>query len=347
MKIPPPGQRFDFSPTEDEHRPHPRSLPALLRGTGVALAILAPVGLLGALSRRAGLSVPRPATRLDLAEPAATVQARRGPTIPGSIENRLTLAMPNHARSSNVREIVAAAVQYDCIDEVLIWDDPAQPHDSVNFTDPKVTLIRAPELHPMQRWGMLGRFKFALLARNEQVLIQDDDQFLQPTAIERMLQARAEDEDRLVCYFGREIANPDGGDALHYELVDPPAPLRVPICLTKVLLTDRRFLLRAVQYAPLMEDLAMTAHPYWNGEDIWHSLTAFQATGKLHTLLSIDRDTYRVLSERDGIGDLRTYEDGFNHANYRAEFVRAAVPRLNLTAQALVRQPYEVASNAN
>ena len=147
----------------------------------------------------------------------------------------------------------------------------------------------------------------------------------------KMLQIKNEDNDRLVCYYGREIVNIKEKNQITYLTQKPLAPLHIPICLTKSVLTDRRFCLEAVRYSSLIEDLAIKGVPYWNGEDIWHSLVAIKITKKLHTELPIDYKEYKLLASDGGISD----NDKFNHTSFRKMFTRNAVKRLGLNANIL------------
>ena len=250
---------------------------------------------------------------------------------------KVTLAITNHARAENVRLIVEKAVRYGIVDEIIVWDDPINHDNRVNFNHSKVFVIRASELKPMEKWGLLGRFKFALLARNENILIQDDDQLLYESAIIKMLQMKNEDPDRLVCYFGREVVDIKANNQITYLTQKPPAPSHIPICLTKSVLTDRRFCLEAVRYSSIIEDLAVKGVPYWNGEDIWHSLVSIKTTKKLHTEIPIDYKEYKLFKSNDGISD----NDKFNHTSFRRMFTRNAAKRLGLDANILLSKQLE------
>ena len=149
-----------------------------------------------------------------------------------------------------------------------------------------------------------------------------------------MLHAKKEDNDRLVCYFGREVVNTTE-TRITYLTRKAPAPSHPPICLTKSVLTDKRFCLITTRLAHIVEDLAVQAVPYWNGEDIWHSLVAIKATGKLHTVLPIDYSEYKLLPSPNGISD-NAY---FNHTSFRQMFTRKAAERLGLNAETLRLQP--------
>ncbi len=245
---------------------------------------------------------------------------------------KITLAVTNHARTSNTVKIVDRAVRYDIVDEIIVWDDPIDPEKPVYFNHSKISVIRASEFRPMKKWGLLGRFKWALLARNENILIQDDDQLLYESAIVRMLEAKNEDPDRLVCYFGREIVDATG--AITYLTRKARAPSHPPICLTKSVLTDRRFCLETVRLAPIIDDFAARGTPYWNGEDIWHSLVALKTTGKLHTVLVINYKEYKLLPSPHGISDNKQ----FNHTLFRIAFTQEAVRMLGLTADVMRTQ---------
>ena len=250
----------------------------------------------------------------------------------------VSMVLSNHVRPKNIKKIINAAVGYTIINEIILWDDFANPEQLVQFNHTKVSIIRAKELRPMEKWGLLGRFKWALLAQNENILIQDDDQMLSEKAILKMVHAKINEPDRLVCYIGRSIVGPTTDYQVSYIIRDVPNNVYAPVCLTKSVLTDRRFCLEAIRHAHLIENIAKKGQPYWNGEDIWHSLTAIKTTGLLHIVLPNDRKEYRNLPAPHGIGD-RILNSTFNHGKYRKEFTRKAVERLGLKPKDLYLQP--------
>lgn len=54
-----------------------------------------------------------------------------------------------------------------------------------------------------------------------------------------------------------------------------------PIALTIALITDRRTCAATVQQSGVMADIVADSKPLWNGEDIFHSLVAYQLSGAM------------------------------------------------------------------
>ena len=253
---------------------------------------------------------------------------------------RVSLVVPNFARPRNIERIVQQVSNYHVVDETLIWDVHVDPKNKPNIDAPNTWVIHTPQTQPREKWGLMTRFKDCLLASNEWVLMTDDDQLLSEEDIMAMMRVKQQDPDRLVCYFGRVIGDVHAPEQTDYRMWDPPAPSQVPICLTKAMLTDRRFCLEALRQAPMMEDVARSGEPYWNGEDIWHSLTAYHLTGKQHVLLPRNETTYTILPAPDGIGDARP--GPFDHHAHRKAMVQEGTRRLALNVSAMHLQPWDL-----
>lgn len=61
-----------------------------------------------------------------------------------------------------------------------------------------------------------------------------------------------------------------GHDTLHGQ---------AQVVLTVALITDRRFCTATFESRDVMEDVVKDFKPYWNGEDIFHSLASYKLTG--------------------------------------------------------------------
>ncbi len=320
----------------DDPRPG-RACQALQFGTGLlALSALAS-GTEAQRHSNAASSTVQDAPQSLL--PARTHHRHHGHGV-ATPATRVSLVIPNFSRPRNVEQIVQQVSNYHVVDETLIWDVHIDLQNEITIDAPQTWVIRTPEAQVRERWGLLARFKDCVLASNEWVLITDDDQLLGEQAIIEMMKVKQQDPDRLVCYFGREIGDAHTPEQMHYQMWDPPAPAQVPICLTKAVLTDRRFCLEALRQAPLVEDLAHEGVPYWNGEDIWHSLTSYHLTGKKHVLLPRNDATYTILPAPDGIGDARP--GAFDHRAYREKMVQVGSQRLGLNVSMMHLQPWEL-----
>lgn len=83
--------------------------------------------------------------------------------------------------------------------------------------------------------------------------------------------------------------------------------------------------------AHVVDDLTSKGAPYWNGEDIYHSLVALKITGKLHTTLPLNYKEYKLLPSPYGICDNKL----LNHTSYRKMSMREDVKCLGIDVCAL------------
>ncbi|KAK3256893.1 hypothetical protein CYMTET_33997, partial [Cymbomonas tetramitiformis] len=97
------------------------------------------------------------------------------------------------------------------------------------------------------------------------------------------------------------------------------------IVLTKALMADRRFCRTFFEpdYAPLLEDMARSARPYWNGEDIVLSLAATKLTGKNHVRHNLPATKLPQL----GVAISKNLKE---HREYRTRLLRVATERFGI-----------------
>ena len=246
---------------------------------------------------------------------------------------KISLVVMNYMRPENVKLLASKMSDYRNVDEFIVWNNHPDNVPDIAWTE-SLTLINSPETHFMAKWGLLGRFKGCLLARNEWVVLQDDDQLLSEEAIERLVSAKMRLPDLITCYDARHAVNQDEPGKVSYYAprIDPPE--RVPICTTQVLLTDRRYCLATIQQAPEMEDIGRRGIPYWNGEDILHSLVAQRLTGVAPLALPRPPGGQTPLPAHDGISTQK-HTTGFNHYHHRETVTREVATRLKLSLEDL------------
>lgn len=58
------------------------------------------------------------------------------------------------------------------------------------------------------------------------------------------------------------------------------SPGQAQIVLNEAVITDRRFCKASFESRDLVEDIVKDVLPYWNGEDIFHSLVSYNLTGR-------------------------------------------------------------------
>ena len=112
---------------------------------------------------------------------------------------RISVVLMNWKRAENVKMIINAMERYRSVDEVLVLMCNPDTKFSINST--KVQALDFTGLE--STWGLTARFKGCLLARNPWVLIMDDDLFLTEGGLEQLIQAKANNTERLISYYGR------------------------------------------------------------------------------------------------------------------------------------------------
>ena len=174
---------------------------------------------------------------------------------------------------------------------------------------------------PNKTYGLTLRFLSAQEAKNEAVIIMDDDIIPTEKTIKILYELYGKENDRLYGLYGRSL-NLDNEYSIDNVFGE------VPIVLTRFLLTHRdltRYFL--TRFRDLENDLIKNSKPYWNGEDILFSLLSIEKYGKLPKVLNLDHHNrlanYLNLNEAisTGSGD---------HQKYRKKLTQYLVKELEL-----------------
>ena len=112
---------------------------------------------------------------------------------------QVTVVLLNWLRQDNVRLIVETLENYTAVSEVLVLMCNPETRFSISTSKAKALDFSALET----AWGLTGRFKACLLARNPWVLVMDDDLLVTEAGLDRLLQAKSMAADRLVGFFAR------------------------------------------------------------------------------------------------------------------------------------------------
>ena len=180
----------------------------------------------------------------------------------------------------------------------------------------------------LQHWGELNktygltlRFLSAREAKNEAVIIMDDDIIPAEKTIKILYELYGKENDRLYGLYGRSL-NLDNEYSIDNVFGE------VPIVLTRFLLTHRdltRYFL--TRFRDLENDLIKNSKPYWNGEDILFSLLSIQKYGKLPKVLNLNHHNrlanYLNLNEAISTGSEE-------HQKYRKKLTQYLVKELEL-----------------
>jgi hypothetical protein len=179
----------------------------------------------------------------------------------------VTGVLLNWKRPANVARILSGWQSGGIVDEAIVWNN--NPDSSFRHHWAKV-------VNAAQDLGLYTRFAAACLARNDCLLIQDDDLELPFDSLERLCDAWQRDPDIIHGVFGRAPKH-DGSYARNVG-----GNAEVPVVLTRVLMAHRRYAAEFFQYAPRFTDIQRDGKPAGNGEDIIFSYVARRASGRLN-----------------------------------------------------------------
>lgn len=171
------------------------------------------------------------------------------------------------------------------------------------------------------KYGLARRFLNGAKAKNEAVIIMDDDIVPTEESIKILYEKFNQEKDRLYGLYGRKF---DTNNEYSKENVFG----YVPVVLTRCLITHRdltKYFLN--KFRNIENEMIKNSKPYWNGEDILFSLLSIEKYGKLPQALD--------LRHHNRIANYFTLEQAIstgqnNHDNYRKKLSHYLTEKLNL-----------------
>jgi hypothetical protein len=116
------------------------------------------------------------------------------------------------------------------------------------------------------------RFHHCSTARNDWVIIVDDDMELSSAAVDMLLSEFAANTKRIVGHYGRNYNWYRAFYRNGYDTRTVEGPAEV--VLTKIMVIESDMCAAFFRHDHLMQDLLPESTPLWNGEDIFMSLVA-------------------------------------------------------------------------
>lgn len=239
--------------------------------------------------------------------------------------------------------LLPTLLRHDFVTEILLLH--ANNATSFVYDHPKVQNIDAS--HMNDEIGLALRFHYCrTAATNDFVLHVDDDMEIlvdddyddnEPnhdndhhhpiTILQRHLQ---DDPDRVVGRYARSY-HYWRAPHRHGYANDKDVYGDAPVVLTKLLMLHRNTCHAFFRYAPLMNDLAMSSAPRWNGEDIFVNLVATHVHPLRRPNLAVRiavREAAVVGVSHPGVSGASFWATNV-HAYYRGRFWATAAQRLN------------------
>jgi hypothetical protein len=199
-----------------------------------------------------------------------TVTERRPERIVHAVDQKVSVVVMNHNRPRMIREsqLLKTFTSHPNIDEILLCH--SNPETKFDFQHEKVTNIDAVEDN--NKMGLSLRFHYCSTARNDWVIIVDDDMELSAAAVDMLLSEFAANTKRIVGHYGRNYNWYKAPYRNGYDTHTVAGPAEV--MLTKIMVMESEMCAAFFRHEHLMHDLLPESSPLWNGEDIFMSLVA-------------------------------------------------------------------------
>jgi hypothetical protein len=273
------GNDFESQADEKEyaHRHHSRWSFASLLGSGrsptlrrrraavLAFLLIVTIHIASSMSSRSRRKI------INTSESSLeTVSERRPERIVLPVDQKVSVVVMNHNRPRMIREsqLLKTLTSHPNIEEILLCH--SNPNTKFDFMHEKVTNIDAVEDN--HNMGLSLRFHYCSTARNDWVIIVDDDMELSAAAVDMLLSEFSANTKRIVGHYGRNFNLVKAPYRNGYDTHTVAGPAEV--MLTKIMVMESEMCAAFFRHEHLMHDLLPESSPLWNGEDIFMSLVA-------------------------------------------------------------------------
>jgi len=228
----------------------------------------------------------------------------------------LSVVVLNFNRPKFVKNnIINSLSKNNLIDEIII--SHGKKETVFESKDPKVkSLFHYGKMN--EEYGLTLRFISGTEAKNEYVMIMDDDIIPSEKAISTLLQ-KIKEEERVYGIYGRDPRS-------DYNVQNVFGV--VPIVLTRCLITTKSMCQFFVEnYKQFEIEEIKNSKPFWNGEDILFSLLSIKKNDKLP--ISLDLQHYNYFASYLNFKDSISLGNN-SHLEYRKKITESFIKSLEL-----------------
>ncbi len=225
------------------------------------------------------------------------------------------------------RVILPLLARQPLVDEIHV--SHGRESASFSYKNRHCRIIHRHDWHLNDRYGLALRFVAAKEARNEAVLIVDDDLVVPARSITALKSFFDEAPLTLHGIFGRRI-NRD-----YQYLYEGYERGETPIVLTRCLMMHRSYADVFLEAEPSAAELITRGSPKWNGEDIFLSLLSIRESGTLPRAYDLPfKNVWRMHQGSVSRTDVPPDDpERMDHRSYRSWFTREAVRLLGIQAE--------------
>jgi hypothetical protein len=227
----------------------------------------------------------------------------------------LSVVVLNFNRPNFIKyNILPTLEKYKEIDEIIISN--GKESTAIQVPNAKC-LDHTGEVNDI--YGLTLRFFSALEAKNDNILIIDDDIIPSEETVKELVNFLLSEPNRLHGIYGRNFKN----GSYSYENVFGEVPMVLTRCLVCKKEMCQYFMDNFRKYE---NELVKNSKPYWNGEDILFSLLSIKKYGKLP--MAYDMGHYNRIANYINVGEAISM--GNEHESYRKEASKYFIYELDL-----------------
>ena len=230
----------------------------------------------------------------------------------------ISVVILNWKRPDNIKnDILPKIINYNLVSEVIISHGRSETY----FQTPDIKMVKhyKDENLNNSNLGVARRFLRSCNAKNECILILDDDRLPSEEYVNKMYELFQKDKNVIIGSVERYVS-PSIGYSNNKRNIENENK----IVLTQILMTNKKMCKDFMNEKDKMNDLALKAKPVWNGEDILFNLIYIKNYNKspIH-LEPINKDVI-LLKNNDAICK------NTGHYEYRRKFSKTALERYEI-----------------
>jgi len=244
--------------------------------------------------------------------------------------SKLSVIILNYNRPQFIiKDILPKLIEYNSyIDEVVIshgkeetYFEHQKEDIDIKFSDIGFTIKHLKHWEENNAYGLTLRFVSALEAKNNNLIIMDDDIIPEKETIEFLKEKIEEDDERIYGIYGRNI---DDNNEYNYTNCFGVTP----IILTRCLVTNKDMCKYFLDNFRIYEnEMIKNSKPYWNGEDILFSFLSIEKHGKLPKAYNLKHSNRlgNYLNVKDSIS-----LNNQDHLVYRKKLTKYLVEKMKI-----------------
>lgn len=244
---------------------------------------------------------------------------------------KISAVILNWNRPLSLKHLILPSLcRHPLISEIII--SHGMKKTMFSYQSSHCSVIHRDDSKTNKEYGLSRRFLAANNAKNECVLIMDDDLIPKKSTISTLYQYYKTNQDIIHGVFGRELSHEN-----KYNFKNIYGD--VPLVLTRIMIMNRQKANDFFKYATKLDkSILKKGLPYWNGEDLFMSLLSLKTSQTFNKAYNLPIYNLYYSSLFGISNNILTYlfkGKRFNHKDYRTRFIQHVIETLGLDLSSL------------